>query len=44
MTRDVYVKEYYRPMGKRLSPVRWMAPEALSLSTFTSKSDVWYAD
>lgn len=42
MARDVYIKDYYRPMGRRLMPVRWMAPEALKDATFTSKSDVWY--
>lgn len=41
MARDVYVKDYYRPLGRRLMPVRWMAPEALKDATFTSKSDVW---
>lgn len=28
-------------LGKRLMPVRWMAPEALKDATFTSKSDTW---
>ncbi|KRZ21899.1 Insulin receptor [Trichinella pseudospiralis] len=41
MARDVYVKDYYRPRGRRLMPVRWMAPEALQDAKFTSKSDVW---
>ncbi|KFD68362.1 hypothetical protein M514_07346 [Trichuris suis] len=41
MARDVYVKDYYRPQGRRLMPVRWMAPEALKDAKFTSKSDIW---
>lgn len=41
MARDVYVKDYYRPEGRRMMPVRWMAPESLSDAKFSSKSDVW---
>ncbi|VDO79183.1 unnamed protein product [Soboliphyme baturini] len=42
MARDVYIKDYYRPQGgRRLMPVRWMAPEALKDAIFTSKSDIW---
>ncbi|VDN02334.1 unnamed protein product [Thelazia callipaeda] len=41
MARDVYYHEYYRPAGKRLMPVRWMAPESLMDGKFTMKSDVW---
>ena len=29
MAQDVYEKEYYRTEGRRLLPVRWMAPESL---------------
>ena len=29
MAQDVYEREYYRTEGRRLLPVRWMAPESL---------------
>jgi len=41
MARDIYYHEYYKPSGKRLMPVRWMAPESLKDGRFTMKSDVW---
>uniref|UniRef100_A0A914DG32 receptor protein-tyrosine kinase n=1 Tax=Acrobeloides nanus TaxID=290746 RepID=A0A914DG32_9BILA len=41
MARDIYYHEYYKPAGKRLMPVRWMAPESLKDGKFTMKSDVW---
>uniref|UniRef100_A0AC34Q5S6 Receptor protein-tyrosine kinase n=1 Tax=Panagrolaimus sp. JU765 TaxID=591449 RepID=A0AC34Q5S6_9BILA len=41
MARDIYYHEYYKPAGKRLMPVRWMAPESLKDGKFTVKSDVW---
>nr|CAD2170558.1 unnamed protein product [Meloidogyne enterolobii] len=41
MARDIYYHEYYKPAGKRLMPVRWMAPESLKDGKFTLKSDVW---
>ncbi|VDN21727.1 unnamed protein product, partial [Gongylonema pulchrum] len=41
MARDVYYHEYYRPGGRRLMPVRWLAPESLLDGKFTLKSDVW---
>ena len=41
MARDIYVSTYYRPIGKRMSPVRWMPPEALIDAKFSTKSDVW---
>jgi len=41
MAQDVYEREYYRTEGRRLLPVRWMAPESLRDGRFTSKSDVW---
>ena len=28
MARDVYLKDYYRPVGNRLAPLKWMPPEA----------------
>uniref|UniRef100_A0A1I7XB88 receptor protein-tyrosine kinase n=1 Tax=Heterorhabditis bacteriophora TaxID=37862 RepID=A0A1I7XB88_HETBA len=41
MARDIYYHEYYKPTGKRLMPVRWMAPESLKDGKFDMKSDVW---
>ncbi|CAJ0927356.1 unnamed protein product, partial [Mesorhabditis belari] len=41
MTRDVYYQEYYKPTGKRMMPIRWMAPESLKDGKFTLKSDIW---
>ncbi|CAG9531325.1 unnamed protein product [Cercopithifilaria johnstoni] len=41
MARDIYYHEYYKPAGKRLMPIRWMAPESLMDGKFTMKSDVW---
>uniref|UniRef100_A0A1I7ZCD6 receptor protein-tyrosine kinase n=1 Tax=Steinernema glaseri TaxID=37863 RepID=A0A1I7ZCD6_9BILA len=41
MARDIYYREYYKPTGKRLMPVRWMSPESLRDGKFTMKSDVW---
>uniref|UniRef100_A0A915HLP0 receptor protein-tyrosine kinase n=1 Tax=Romanomermis culicivorax TaxID=13658 RepID=A0A915HLP0_ROMCU len=38
MTRNLYDRSYYKPSGRRLMPVRWMAPEALRDAIFTSKS------
>ena len=32
MAQDVYEREYYRTEGRRLLPVRWMAPESLRVS------------
>ena len=32
MAQDVYEREYYRTDGRRLLPVRWMAPESLRVS------------
>jgi len=37
----VFVQKYYKPAGKRLMPVRWMAPESLKDGKFTMKSDIW---
>ena len=40
--RDLYAGDYYRACpGRPPLPVRWMSPEAISSSCFTSGSDVW---
>uniref|UniRef100_A0A914XU71 receptor protein-tyrosine kinase n=1 Tax=Panagrolaimus superbus TaxID=310955 RepID=A0A914XU71_9BILA len=41
MARDIYYHEYYKPLGCRLLPIRWLAPENLKDGKFTVKSDVW---
>lgn len=41
MARDLFYHDYYKPSGKRMMPVRWMAPESLKDGKFDSKSDAW---
>lgn len=41
LSRDVYETGYYRPGQTTPLPFKWMAPESLKKSTFTTKSDVW---
>lgn len=41
LARDVYRSDYYRKNGEGLLPVRWMAPESLMYSIYTSQTDVW---
>ena len=42
LARDVtYAQDYYRMNGKDWLPVRWMSPESLRDSVFSSASDVW---
>lgn len=38
---DMYAGDYYRAPGRPPLPVRWMSPEAISESKFTTASDVW---
>lgn len=38
MARDIYRASYYRKGGRALLPVKWMPPEALLESIFTSKT------
>lgn len=41
LSRDLFSRDYYRvDNGKTPLPVRWMAPESLENSVFTTKSDV----
>ncbi|XP_025266090.1 protein sevenless, partial [Camponotus floridanus] len=41
LARDIYKDDYYRAKGEGLFPIRWMAPESLTIGIFTSQSDVW---
>lgn len=42
MSRDIYVKAYYRldTSKRRRLPVKWMALESLADGVYTTKSDV----
>lgn len=42
LARRMEDKDYYLMGGKRVLPVRWMAPESLIYGLSTSASDVWY--
>ena len=39
MARDIHKNDYYR--GGGFLPIHWMAPESLSETKFSTKSDVW---
>ncbi|VDP90629.1 unnamed protein product [Echinostoma caproni] len=41
LARCMSADEYYRRRGQTRLPIRWMAPESLNQSYFTTKSDVW---
>ena len=42
LARDVSLSnDYYQKFTSGLLPVKWMAPECLSESLYTSRSDVW---
>ena len=41
LSKDVYCKDYYRLGEKSVLPIRWMPPEAILYSTFTTQSDIW---
>jgi len=41
LARDIYRNDYYHKEGEGLLPVRWMAPENLTLKIYTVQSDVW---
>ena len=41
LARDIQYREYYRKNTEGRLPVKWMAPEALIDSRYTSRSDVW---
>eukprot|EP00795_Rhopilema_esculentum_P004757 gene4757-21059_t len=39
--RDLYAGDYYRVSARLPIPIRWMSPESLLLSSYSSASDVW---
>lgn len=41
LARDVEHMDYYRKTTEGRLPVKWMAPEAIFESKYTSQSDVW---
>lgn len=41
LARDIYAHDYYRKTTHGRLPVKWMAPETLSINKYTSASDVW---
>ena len=41
LSKDIYCKDYYKLGEKSVLPIRWMPPEAILYSTFTTQSDVW---
>jgi serine/threonine protein kinase len=42
LSRELFKGDYYRLEGGRTPlPIRWMAPESLESSVFTTMSDVW---
>lgn len=41
LARDIYAHDYYRKTTHGRLPVKWMAPETLSINKYTTASDVW---
>ena len=41
LSKDVYSRDYYKLGDKSVLPIRWMPPEAILFSTFTTQSDIW---
>ena len=41
LSKDIYSKDYYRFGDKSVLPIRWMPPEAIVYSKFTTQSDIW---
>lgn len=41
LARDIEYNDYYKQLNISELPIKWMAPECLSDSKFSTKSDVW---
>ena len=41
LSKDIYSKDYYTFGEKSVLPIRWMPPEAIVYSKFTTQSDIW---
>ena len=41
MSQDIYVCDYFKLGDSEMLPIRWMPPEAIMYSTFSTESDVW---
>jgi len=41
LSKDVYTKDYYRLGQNSVLPVRWMPPEAIFFTKFSTQSDIW---
>ena len=41
LSQDVYTNDYFRLGDSELLPIRWMPPESIMFSKFSTQSDVW---
>lgn len=41
LSQDIYSSDYFTLADTELLPIRWMPPEAILYSKFTTQSDVW---
>jgi len=41
LSKNVYTKDYYRLGQNSVLPVRWMPPEAILFTKFSTQSDIW---
>lgn len=41
LSQDIYTTDYFKMGDAELLPIRWMPPEAILYSKFTTQSDIW---
>ena len=41
LSKDIYNKDYYKLGEKSVLPIRWMPPEAIIFSKYSTHSDIW---
>ena len=41
LSKDIYSRDYYKLGEKSVLPIRWMPPEAIVFSKFSTQSDIW---